>query len=69
MLERNKIIDPKKKGQKNGHCNRMACQSPDNVVWYNSGTGAYYCPNCAQMINNACYADLGYNLCSAEECK
>ncbi len=39
------------KGEYKGRCNRRACQSPDNVVWYNSSTRAYYCPVCASAIN------------------
>ena len=51
------------KGEKFGLCNRTACQSPDNVTWYNTGTRAFYCPKCANLINKANHAVLGYNLC------
>ena len=51
------------KGKKHGLCNRTACQSPDNIVWYNSGTYAYYCPKCAKLINNGGRGVLGYDLC------
>ena len=42
----------KVKGRKNGLCNRSACQSPTNVVWYNTGSYAYYCEECAKLIND-----------------
>lgn len=41
------------KGEKNGLCNRSACQTPDDVVFYNKGTHKYYCPHCANAINRA----------------
>lgn len=45
----------KKKGQKNGICNRSACMSSvlEEVIFYNKGTRKYYCGNCALLINNA----------------
>ena len=43
----------KKKGEKNGLCNRKACLSPNDVVFYNKGTRKYYCCSCAQFINDA----------------
>jgi len=41
--------DPKLKGISGGNCNRTACQKP-NAIWYNEGTYAYYCRNCAIEI-------------------
>ena len=54
------------KGKKNGNCNRTACQSPENVTWFNSGTREYYCYVCAQLINERNFNDLGYDLCVDE---
>ena len=54
------------KGKKHGLCNRTACQSPHHVVFYNSGTHAYYCAKCAKLINNAGRGVLGYDLCQAK---
>lgn len=51
------------KGKKFGLCNRSVCQSVDNVVWYNGGTRAFYCPKCAALINRSNHEILGYNLC------
>lgn len=53
----------KKKGHKNGLCNRSSCLSPDNVIWYNLGSYAYYCPDCANLINKSNFNTEGYNLC------
>jgi len=41
--------DPKLKGVEGGNCNRTACQQP-GAIWYNTGTRAYYCRNCAITI-------------------
>ena len=43
----------KVKGEKHGLCNRSACQTPEDVVFYNKGTRKFYCPVCADLINNA----------------
>lgn len=40
------------KGEKNGNCNRTACQKP-NAVYYNKSTQKYYCKACADRINEA----------------
>lgn len=51
-LDTNKELPTDKvKGQKNGLCNRRACQSPKDVIFYNKGTSKYYCYGCAVMIN------------------
>lgn len=42
------------KGERNGLCNRTACQTPDDVIFFNKGTDKYYCPECAFKINQAC---------------
>jgi len=56
------------KGKKGGSCNRRACQAP-GATWYNWGTRAYYCADCARLINEA-NADmvgvLGQILCKEE---
>lgn len=41
------------KGKKNGKCNRSCCLSPVDVVFYNKGSRAYYCPECAMIINDS----------------
>jgi len=41
--------DPKLKGIEGGNCNRTACQEP-HAVWFNESTRAWYCLNCAVMI-------------------
>lgn len=41
------------KGQKNGSCNRTACQKPLVRNWFNRSTRAYYCSNCAHELNRA----------------
>lgn len=38
------------KGLRNGSCNRTACQAP-GATWYNLSTRAWYCGECAGMIN------------------
>lgn len=44
---------PEAKGKKNGLCNRSACLSPLNVIFFNKGTHLYYCETCADLINEA----------------
>ena len=39
------------KGVKFGHCNRSACLSPSNVIFFNVGTEKYYCLDCAVDLN------------------
>lgn len=39
------------KGKKNGACNRSACLSEHNVIFFNKGTRLYYCDICAKRIN------------------
>jgi hypothetical protein len=60
--------EPKSKGEYRGFCNRTACQSPNNVIYFNHSTRAYYCPACAALINEANYADamrmFGHELCT-----
>ncbi len=48
------------KGQLNGICNRKACNSKRNVVFFNDQTYRYYCPKCARAINES----AGYEMCS-----
>jgi hypothetical protein len=40
------------KGKKAGSCNRTACQRP-GAVWWNRGSYAFYCGDCAHMLNRA----------------
>ena len=42
----------KVKGQKHGLCNRTACQSPHNVIFFHHSNKAYYCPSCAHELND-----------------
>lgn len=54
------------KGKKAGSCNRRACQKP-GAVFYNRGSYAYYCGECARLINDAYMGDLGDEpLCSVD---
>lgn len=45
--------DPVDKGKFQGRCNRSAClvSLKDRDNWYNKGNGYYYCPLCADRIN------------------
>ncbi len=44
--------DPELKGIRGGNCNRTACQQP-NAIWYNKGSFAWYCRNCAITIQRS----------------
>jgi len=59
--------DPDLKGVFNGNCNRTDCQKP-GATWYNHSTQRYYCPHCADMINDAnrdwAIDQLGHDLCT-----
>lgn len=44
--------DPAKKGIRNGNCNRTDCQNP-GATYYSVFTRAWYCGECAHMINSA----------------
>lgn len=46
------------KGEKFGSCNRRSCQGPP-AIFFNKSTRKYYCPRCADKINEAC----GESLC------
>lgn len=57
----------KVKGEANGLCNRGACQTPHDVVFYHRLNHNYYCRMCAGMINRSnmdydnkplCYYDV-----------
>lgn len=41
---------PKDKGVWNGACNRSACLAYP-ALWYNRGSYAFYCEECAHMLN------------------
>lgn len=66
MAEEFKVMELKPdKGQKDGSCNRAACQKP-GATWFNRGTYAYYCAHCASLING--HQDKGEEpLCSPPE--
>jgi hypothetical protein len=63
----------KVKGEKNGLCNITACQSPHNVIWYNHGSDAYYCPTCAAWLNRDTFNKsealklFGHDLCTEDK--
>lgn len=41
-----------KKGIKGGRCNMTSCQTPNEpALWYNHGSLAYYCEECARILN------------------
>lgn len=58
------------KGEKNGLCNRTACQAP-GATYYNHSTRKYYCEPCANEINRVNRADalrmFGHDLCTLNE--
>jgi hypothetical protein len=60
------------KGLFNGNCNRTACQKPE-ATWYNHSTKAYYCAECANLINLHNRPDamrlFGHDLCTKGENK
>lgn len=45
------IPETQKKGHYNGLCNRSACLAP-GATWYNRGSYAFYCANCAWDLSN-----------------
>jgi len=53
--------DPSLKGKRGGNCNREACQRP-GATWFNKTMNAYYCPSCAERINEVPQPD-GKPLC------
>jgi hypothetical protein len=66
---------PKNKGQYQGSCNRRACLAP-GANWYNRGSYAFYCEDCAFVLNDANRHDdfcknepLCYKVNSTEEAK
>ncbi len=51
-------------------CNRTACQSPRGVYMWNKSTRAYYCFQCARMINSAQITNIpGAEICKEDEKK
>jgi carotenoid cleavage dioxygenase-like enzyme len=58
------------KGTLNGNCNRTDCQKPP-ATYYNHSTQAYYCKDCAMMINKVNCTDalrmFGHDLCTPVE--
>lgn len=60
------------KGVKDGNCNRTACQKP-GATWFNHSTRKWYCPECAQTLNNDSYNKFdayrlfGHELCTMDE--
>ena len=57
------------KGEKNGSCNRQACQKP-GAVYFNHSTKRYYCEGCATLINNMnddwAPGEYGHQLCTLD---
>lgn len=57
------------KGEKNGNCNREACQKP-GAIYYNHSTRKYYCEDCAMILNDANRVDamkmFGHDLCTLD---
>ena len=49
-------MSDKVKGEKNGLCNRTACQTPHKVTYYNEVMNKFYCLYCAREIQF--YADM-----------
>jgi hypothetical protein len=50
-------------------CNRTACQTARNVFMWNHSTKAYYCVQCARLINSGAGTMNGTPLCSIDEDK
>lgn len=57
------------KGVFGGNCNRTICQQ-SGATWYNHSTRKYYCPNCAEMLNEDNRKDameiFGHELCTKQ---
>lgn len=51
------VADPKLKGIYNGNCNRTACQKPGARYVSLFVRNAFYCADCASLINKANEAD------------
>lgn len=58
------------KGEYNQECNITSCQKPNSAIWFNHGTQKYYCPSCANRLNNDEFNKrdamrlYGHNLCT-----
>lgn len=39
------------KGTFRGTCNVSSCKTGEPATWYNHGSYAYYCPQCAGRLN------------------
>lgn len=60
LTEKEALHSVKIKGHYDGLCNVTACQSPNNVHYYNHIMHAFYCPHCTADINrsNAYHKDV-----------
>lgn len=60
MTKKEVLRSVKVKGHYDGLCNVTACQSPNNVHYYNHIMHAFYCPHCTADINrsNAYHKDV-----------
>ena len=50
-----------------GTCNRQSVQCKGIATWYNWARQAYYCAECAGLINRAnpeAIAEIGHQLCT-----
>lgn len=45
-------MSKQEKGKRGGNCNRERCQKP-GAWWYNRGSLAWYCEDCAWILNGA----------------
>lgn len=58
------------KGEHNGICNITRCDNNKDITWFNHSTRKYYCPSCADMLNNDPYNQrdaqrlFGHSLCT-----
>ncbi len=59
-------MTPDKKGQRDGLCNRAACQRP-GATFFNTAMDAWYCPTCAAKINYWSLRDAGRKICVPAE--
>lgn len=60
--------DPALKGQKDGNCNRTACQKPlrQGYTFFNRPMNAWYCRECATLINRAAVHDKQEPFCTLD---
>jgi len=61
------MCDKKKKIKGVDLCNRTACQTDARVYMYNATMDAFYCVQCARLINDGCKGHDFHPLCVKDE--